>query len=113
MHTMEGFLPLERTVVGFVTSIRVIGWGFLRIGRLFSEHPTPPMSIPFVGSFKLALSSLRLLELERTYRDIMNKLAHHPGTMRMRALVPRLSGSADRMKMDTEIAHHRETALRR
>jgi len=52
-------------------------------------------------------------EDEHTYKDLMNRLAYHPGTMRMRALVPRLSGSADRMKTDTEIAHLRETAFRR
>lgn len=60
MHIMEGFLPLEWAVFWFAVSLPVIVWGFLKIRKLFNEHPEQKMILAVSGAFVFVLSSLKL-----------------------------------------------------
>lgn len=60
MHIMEGFLPVEWAAFWFIISLPVLIWGFMKIRKIFSEHPEMKMTMAVSGAFIFVLSSLKM-----------------------------------------------------
>lgn len=60
MHIMEGFLPLNWSILWFVISIPFIVLGLRKISKLSSENMNMKMLLGLCGAFVFVLSSLKL-----------------------------------------------------